>query len=112
MSRKRDLELKAYVSKGKHRWRFFSGNGEQLAKSPGGYSTLAEMIADLKVILGKDHDAELYIGKNNKWWWRFSIFDPKKPGKTKIVAMSSQGVTDKSHCKRMSNLLLDAVLAT
>ena len=110
MARKRDLKLKAYVSKanGKHRWRFFSGNGEQLAKSPRGYKTKDAMIVDLTVILGRDHDAEVYAGRDGDWWWRFSIPDQDKPGKMKKVAMSSQGVVDKAHCKRMSDLLLDA----
>ncbi len=102
---KRTLKLVPYTDKsGLHRWRLIAGNGKQLAKSPRGYKDINRMIVNLNYILSQPHDAEIYKGKDG-WRWRFSR---GVDGKSRIIAIASEGVNSKTHCKNASDLFLDA----
>ena len=100
----RALKIKTYSDKrGKTRWRFIAGNGEQLARSTRGYSTEEELTEDLAHIVDERHDAEIYQDIKGEWRWRF-----RRDGKGRIIAIASEGYKDKRDCKKASDLLLDS----
>jgi len=99
----RDLKLEKYEDvAGFYRWRVLAGNGKQLAKSPRGYATMAELNTDLEMILKQPHDAEVYRDKRREWRWRL-ILDNRN------VAIASEGYVNRPDCKTASDLFLDAV---
>jgi uncharacterized protein YegP (UPF0339 family) len=100
----RELKIKTYSDKrGKTRWRFFAGNGEQLARSARGYGNEDELIEDLAHIVDEKHDAQIYKDIKGEWRWRF-----RRDGKGRIIAIASEGYKDKRDCKKASDLLLDS----
>jgi len=100
----RALKITTYSDKsGKTRWRFFAGNGEQLARSTRGYANVNELTEDLAHIVDERHDAEIYKDVKGEFRWRF-----RRDGKGRIIAMASEGYKDKRDCKKASDLLLDS----
>lgn len=103
----RAMKIKTYNDKrGRIRWRFLAGNGEQVARSARGYESPDEMVEDLAHIVDEKHDAQLYKDKRGEWRWRF-----RRDGKGRIIAVASEGYKNKNDCKHASDLLLDASLA-
>lgn len=102
----RPMKIKTYSDKrGRTRWRFIAGNGEQVAKSSRGYKEKNELLEDLAHILDERHDAEIYKDRKGEWRWRF-----RRDGKGRIVAIASEGYKNRKDCKNASDLLLDASL--
>jgi uncharacterized protein YegP (UPF0339 family) len=100
------LRIAVYEDKrGRSRWRFFAGNGEQIAKSSKGYEESDALLEDLAHIVDEKHDAELYKDCRGEWRWRF-----RRDGDGHIVAIASEGYKNKKDCKAASDLLLDASL--
>jgi uncharacterized protein YegP (UPF0339 family) len=100
----RTMKLKTYNDKrGRIRWRFIAGNGEQIAKCTRGYATEDELAEDLAHIVDEKHDAEVYKDVKGEWRWRF-----RRDGKGRIIAVASEGYKNRKDCKHASDLLLDA----
>ena len=103
----RALKIKTYSDKrGKTRWRFIAGNGEQLARSARGYKDKDKLTEDLAHIVDERHDAEVYQDRRGEWRWRF-----RRDGKGSIIAVASEGYKNRKDCKRASDLLLDSSLS-
>lgn len=101
------MKIETYTDKrGKIRWRFIAGNGEQIARSSKGYADDCSLVEDLAHIVDKNHDAQLYKDKKGEWRWRFRHHDGH------IIAVASESYHNKSDCKSGSDLLLDANIST
>ena len=101
----RNMKMQKYQdSAGMWRARVKAGNGEQLARTPKGYGTKEELDRRMAVVLKEEHDAEVYADKAGEWRWRFRAHGSSG----EILLISSEGHPDKSHCKRMSDQVLDA----
>jgi len=99
----RNMKLKLYTDvNGMWRIRIKAGNGKVLARTPRGYDKREKLVENMNFVLSKQFDVEPYLDAAGEYRWRF------KNAEGEIILISSEGYTDKGHCQRMSDQVLDA----
>jgi hypothetical protein len=101
------LKISAYTDNfSKVRWRATDDDGEVLARSPLGYSTLNEMLVDLHLIMYNRCKAAIFQDSKEEWRWNISV-PIAHQDESRIAAVSVRGYSNESECIAASKLFAE-----